>query len=452
MALTVVFLFLAVGVGLTLVRALVLAKRHGDWDSSATFIVLVGWALNGAMALAALTGARAIYTDNLTNETTILTAGWVTTLNALASRGLILIGLALAVHGLARRRVHFSGKAVLALALAGLSAMVSAFSGYGLFATSLLALVACLGAALVLPRGRGAMLGAGFVAVTIGILSAALVALRPEMAMFPCSDKCGPFGVLIVGVPGNENALGLLLAMCVPFAWLGFRGAPRVWLSLFLVFMTVASGSRTASIAALAALAALLLLRPDLERPAGRGRAFLGSLLGLGGVAAAVVVPLTLEDPLAFTGRVYLWDVAFSYIAEHPWFGNGLGAWQRLYTDRGEIVRAATYSAHNQWIDVLFLAGGLGLALFVALLASFFLPRTPHRRVLAWTILMPMIYAGIAERLWSIGSMDWLSFGYLAALMSMPAVLPSEDSAFAEGEDRAEADGDRPDPHLIHAP
>ena len=74
------------------------------------------------------------------------------------------------------------------------------------------------------------------------------------------------------------------------------------------------------------------------------------------------------------TGRTELWAVAIMMIQRHPWLGYGFGAfWRGPSGESGELLSAVRYQpphAHNGFIDLTLDLGLVGLAIFVAGLAT----------------------------------------------------------------------------------
>lgn len=411
-----------------LIKELRACRGRGEWNLSSTFVLSVAWLYNGTLALAAFAGAKGTFQDAAGNTVTVY-APWVSSVNQYASRSIILLALiALGLQVAAGRATKVSTVALASLGAVGSAAVSTWLNGGSVLKTATVALIACLGAALVLPRGKGGALGAATFGVSLGVLSGVLSLVRPEAATLLCRPgKCGVLGSLMVGTLGNENALGLALAAAIPFAWLAFRPPLRVWLVLYLAGMVAASGSRTALVAALFSLGFLFLIRPALaDRSPRSSHVLLANIIGIGGLAAGFVIPSRATDPSQYTGRAHLWDLAENLIQQRPVLGWGGDAWGRLY-EIGLIVRGATYSVHNQWLDVLFIGGLVGGITFALLVLSLFLPLSGSRAVLAWTLLTPMIYAGIAERLWGVSGMDWLSYSLLASVLVVPSAATVKD-------------------------
>jgi O-antigen ligase len=311
-------------------------------------------------------------------------------------------------------QVHAAG--LLAIGLWGVAQLATGLRDDPRLSLGAGVLLVCLVAATVLPRGRGACLGAGLFGVTLAIAGAALALVRHDVAfVVPCEGACGGLG--FTGVLPNENLLGIVLAAAVPFAYLGFRGGARAWFAVYLAGMAIATGSRTAIAAALITLAALLVVRPAME--AGRRVGARGTVAGvvLAAALAGSVLIVTSDGELAdLTDRPALWQVASEQIERSPWFGHGTGTWETLYSS-SQIPRAAQRTSHNQWMDVLFVAGVVGAALFVAMLGAALLSAGTARAG-AMLALATVLMIGATEGGWSIGVLDLLSFSLLALLLT----------------------------------
>jgi hypothetical protein len=293
----------------------------------------------------------------------------------------------------------------------------------GAFGSRELTLIALLLAAVVARPGRSAYLGAAAVGVLFALLGGLQTLLHPAGAFHACrADKCGPAGVLYVGAFTNENTMGLLLALTMVFVWLAVRGRPRVLLTLYLGMSVWLTGSRTAELAALAAVAVLLVFRPTLQdgpgapRPADHGRRGLAVATVVTAALVGMVLPLSPLAPTSLSDRAYFWQLARAGFYASPLFGHGSTAWANLY-QIGLIPIAGTYSVHNQWLDVAYAAGLIGLVLFVSLGLCLLLRAGPALTVAA-SVLTPVFVASAAERPWSFGISDGMTFILLAVLLS----------------------------------
>jgi O-antigen ligase len=137
----------------------------------------------------------------------------------------------------------------------------------------------------------------------------------------------------------------------------------------------------------------------------------------LAAALAGSVLIVTSDGEFAdLTDRPALWQVASEQIDRSPWFGHGTGTWETLYAS-GQVPRAAQRSSHNQWMDVLFVSGAVGAALFVAMLAAALLSAGAARAG-AMLALATVLMIGAAEGGWSVGFLDLLSFSLLALLLT----------------------------------
>ncbi len=133
--------------------------------------------------------------------------------------------------------------------------------------------------------------------------------------------------------------------------------------------------------------------------------------------AVATVLPYVTNDPLAYTRRGALWLVARQRLAGHQLEGLGSPAWSSL-ADRGLISVSSSYSVHNQFLDVRWISGTIGVVLFVAVLILIL----KRDLVLGAVLLAPVLLLGITERPWSTAHVDSTTFAYLASLIAIPVV------------------------------
>jgi O-antigen ligase len=399
---------------LLLIPSLRQARAAGDVDLSTALTLGMGWLTSLAIALVAITGGLTRRPDAFGELAPIFPSWYANAVDV----ALFLVG-ALAVVVVLRRLaairipVHLAG--LLAILLWAL-AHASGLQDGRLPALRGSVLLVCLVAATVLPRGRGAPLGAGLFGVTLAVTSGFLAVFREDAAfVVPCTNACEGLG--FTGVFPNPDLLGIVLAASIPFAYLGFRGRTRYWFVLYLAGMATATGSRTAILTALVVVCALLLVRPrvDAEHATGLRTAFAGILLA-GVLFSSAYVVRHDWDPSALTDRPALWNVASAHVAESPWFGYGPQKWASL-SQSGEIPRAAERSAHNQWLDVLLVGGWVGATLFVGMIVAMLWTAGRARDGVIVT-LATLTLIGTTEGTWSIATLDFLSFSLVAAILT----------------------------------
>jgi O-antigen ligase len=288
-------------------------------------------------------------------------------------------------------------------------------------------------AATVLPRGRGACLGAGIFGVLLAAAGGLLSLFRYDVTFFvPCQGACNGLG--FTGVLPNENLLAIVLTASIPFAYLGFRGRARFWLSVYLLGMAIATGSRTAIAGSTIVFVALLLVRPRLDRVhASLAQSAAAWLVFAGSVVSSVYVVRHHWPASALTTRPALWGVAWRYIHRSPWFGYGPSRWGALYQS-SEIPVAAQRTTHNQWTDVLFVGGGVGAGVFVAMVLAAILS-SGRARSGVLLVLAAIFLIGTTEGAWAVGSVDLMSFS-LVALILTGAVAPEGRTAQIARDDR----------------
>ncbi len=412
--------------------------QSADWDVSATYVVTMGWLYLLPSVFASYTGNKVVSRD-LDGDPVLILLPTAVTVARFCNVLLLLVPVAFLLKAL-RERHTVNSVALLAASVCLVSAAAAGLNGYPVVSRGALTLLVALLPAVVLPSGRGVCLGAAVVVVTLAAASGLLTAVDYDLAISSCagSYKCGPLGVFVFGIVANENGLALALAAGAALLWLGIRNRRlRVALYLYTAGMVVISGGRTAAVAILAGLVVLVAFTHAAERrmdqletprheaaphdaaPAQPGSrasaAAAGTVLAL--ALAAAVLPYLTNDPLAFTRRGLLWLIARQRLAGHELAGLGSPAWTSL-ADNGLISQTSSYSVHNQFLDVLWLSGLLGLTVFVALLLS-----VVRRDVVIGAVLLsPVLLLGITERPWSTAHFDSTSFAYLATLLAIPAV------------------------------
>ena len=426
---------LALGVALASLLVLPWAGRafwesaviRREWTSTSSLIFLAGMVGGLPTALSNLLAPHPEQFDAFGNVRIGLT-GWPAQVHQLLMITTVAAALLFFILRIGREPV--AGRPWIAVMLVAVYASSDLINGQiddlGPRFVSLLALLLAI---TVAQPGRPAFLGAAAVCLTYAFLSALQASVHPTYAFRTCrSDKCGPGGALYSGAFSNENTLGLVLALSIPFVWLALRGRGRIIVLGYVSAIVLLTGSRTALLAAAAALLALLVLRPSIQRaddvvapPARQFRAIFGvAMIALLGA----VLPLLTAVASGIGDRTYFWRIGLEGIGRSPLIGHGGTAWPRLYQS-GEIPISASYSPHNQWLDVLFASGFVGLAIFVGLLVHL-LFRTAYLVTASAAILIPVLAASTLERPWSFAINDGLTFTLLAALLCGTAhVLPS---------------------------
>jgi hypothetical protein len=395
---------------------------HREWTTTSSLIFLSGMVGGLPTALSNLIDPRPETFDPFGNVEVGL-AGWAAQLQLLVIVASLVAALVFFIWRASRELVI--GGPWIAIALVVVVASSDVVNGHlADLGPRLVVLLALLLAASVAQPGRPALLGAAAVGLTYGLLGAVQAAIHPTDAFRACrEDKCGVGGALYAGAVTNENAMGVVMALTIPFMWLAFRGRGRVVLIGYVVATVALSGSRTAQLAAVAALLALVILRPNLDLPRSVTAAparELASIVGVVGMAIlGALLPLLTWTGVGELGdRSYFARLALAGISESPLIGQGGTAWGRLY-QIGVIPIAGTYSPHNQWLDVAYASGLIGLVLFIALLGDLLL-RSPLLINTSAAILIPVLVTSTLERPWSFATNDGTTFTLLAALLCAP--------------------------------
>jgi len=397
-----------------LVRGIREARSAGALDSSAALTFAIGTLVLLPDVLVAATGTLQKRHD-VFGDLVAIHPAWYSSVGQLTL--LVLAGLAAALFvwrvGAGRAQAHAAG--LIAILLCALAIAGGNLHGGSLIATRSGVLLVCLLAATVLPRGRGSSLGAGAFAVLLAATGGLLSLFRYDVAfVVPCEGACSGLG--FQGVLPNENLLGIILAAAIPLTYLGFTGRTRLALVLYLAGMAIATGSRTSAAASIVAVVALAVVRPRLdEARASLARTATAWTVLIGSAAAAMYVVQREWPQTSLTTRPALWRVAWDYIGESPWFGYGPWRWESL-AQSSEIPMAAQRSTHNQWTDVLFVAGGVGAVVLVCVaIAAIWSAGRARNGVLL--VLSTIGMLGVAEGVWSVGRLDLMSFSLVAVIL-----------------------------------
>jgi O-antigen ligase len=397
-----------------LVTAVRTARRAGDLDAASALTFATGLLVILPDALVAATGTLRRSPD-VFGDIMAINPSWYDRVDQLALFVLAAFAAILLIPRAASRRSPAHAAGILAILLWIFASFSSGLHEESLVTPRAVVLCVCLLAATVLPRGRGACVGAAMFGVSLAIASGVLGLFRYDVAFIvPCQGACNGLG--LTGVLPNENLLAVILTASIPFTYLGFRGRARVWLTLYVAGMAIATGSRTALGASLITLVLLAIVRPGLDQ----GRTPLARMAVvwcgfLGSVAASIYIVRHDWPSTALTTRPQLWGVAWHYIHESPWFGYGPVRWATLYQS-SEIPVAAQRSTHNQWTDVLFVAGGVGAALLASLAIAAILSAGQARSAVL-VVLTTISTIGATEGAWSVATIDLLSFSLVAVIL-----------------------------------
>ena len=242
---------------------------------------------------------------------------------------------------------------------------------------------------------------------------------------------------LMAGPFGQSNVLGLVLAVALPFVFLFRRKFTRVASFLVIAFTLVLTGSRSSLIGVGAALAIAGVAAVLRDRFLSGAAVVLGAL---GLAVASLWLPLTTNDPQAFTQRGSIWMVS-----RRTWgrddvtalFGNGLdyyGLGGRFAVfDHG----SPTYHGHNEAVSLMTTSGAVSLIAFCVVLATA-LHRTLRSRrpgrLAGATAVLVLLGCGIAEtplRFDTVDSLGWISWAGLLGLVMLAPDAPANRDAVA---------------------
>jgi hypothetical protein len=207
----------------------------------------------------------------------------------------------------------------------------------------------------------------GGIGVALALIAVLFALFLPQYAYMPdgWNQKFLPGMPALAGPLNHSNSLGVFLALSAPFIHFFARNWIR-WASLVLVVgVVVMSASRTALLALGAALVVFLLCKlwPEMSRlTAGLSFAVAG--------ACVVTVPLMTQDADAYSGRGVVWAWALGQFHKVRQFVWGVSAAWPGHPTRQGSEGAPAFSAHNLFVQWLFVGGlaliVLGIAVFAA--------------------------------------------------------------------------------------
>lgn len=399
------------------------ASLKERWNASSTLIFLAGVALNPLHLVAVATGSYHISRDPISGHRSLVYGSLPGTVLRYVMMAALVITLVVILHRLANRRA-VNQNALAALAVVFVIAVSSWYNGHSIPFVTLTVVVALLVLAAYSVPGDGARLGAASVGVFLAAASLFFYFYDRAAVTRPCgSNKCGPLDVLYSGAFINENALGLTLVVALPFVLTACSGSLRWWSAAFLSLSVYATGSRTSFIACLVTLAVfsvVALVRKNSMNAAQQ----VVTVAVLISASTALASPFVMNTPDIdpFTGRARLWWIALYHLNGNWFIGLGADGWRALQTTSALYGTEATYSPHNQWMDVLF-AGGIVAAIALTVFI-YFVARSGmgDERIAACLALVATMVVGTTERAWSFGNADWLFWTVLAAcLVAAPA-------------------------------
>lgn len=388
------------------IKSAISERAFRAWDISSSFVFILVTAQCLPFIYAHLSGGRVVYYDVNWNLS-IQLSPTVEMLQTVCRFGVAILAVSIFVKSCLVDRRLINGASVIAVVIAVLAVLPVVLGDHpdGLVARG--AAITLLMATIALPGGRGAVVGLASAGISIGLMTGLLSVLASESSVGACrADKCGPFGYLLYGPTNSENALSILLAVTLPAVFLSFNGKARWILSLYTFFIIFSTGARSAVLACVAVFAITLLLRPSYQTASSPVSRMAARFTAIGGFVVAALIPTLHWSPLDFTGRAGLWQLAISQASESFLFGLGAGAWIKNVSI-GLIGSFANYSTHNQWVDMFYVSGLVGIVLFAYMLTLLFRNLNLRSVVPSAYLLTPIAMLSITERPLGFGADDF---------------------------------------------
>jgi O-antigen ligase len=331
------------------------------------------------------------------------------------------------------RNTVFNPAAVLLLAMAVVSSVSAVLHGDNPILPYSVVFLTFLAACTVAPRGLGIHVGIGTCCVIAAIASGFAIVVHKDFSVLPCTpDKCGILGFNFRGAFSYENSLAMFLVLAMPFVYIGFASWEGPVLSAYLLGLALLTGSRSGSIAGVVTFVVLILVRPNIRRPAwAPRRTTLVYLVLAVAFVVGLAVPFYTNDPTAYSGRGYIWMLGRDALSDPATLlhGSGMLGWEHVreaglinFTALSNAAASAapTHSLHNQWLHVLYSTGLIGLLLFVAALALLIRQAGRTYSLVVGCVLLPVFIFSVTERPWPVDTAEELIWAVAGALLSYP--------------------------------
>lgn len=201
-------------------------------------------------------------------------------------------------------------------------------------------------------------------AVITGIASIIFGLVNPERALVPCRvDKCSALNGLFTSFFPQENVLAIVMIIGLVAVFFGLDGPARVLGVSMMIGLISLSGSRTVTIAAVAITllsACFLYGKSDLFRLWLRRGTATGAACLFATSAVLFFIPL---DPLAFTGRGFIYNLLRGYWELQPIIGPGRSVLEYAFSI-GTSANYAISHEHGGLPYIIVNGGILGLLFF----------------------------------------------------------------------------------------
>lgn len=281
------------------------------------------------------------------------------------------------------------------------------------------------------------------------LLSLAAAIVKPELALQPSYKGWIPgLSIRLWGVGSNPNSIGPLALLLLLLE--SMQPSGKTWLRWSTILAALAvfalAQSKTVWLAGLVAIVIVFWYRHGRSENGGIQPIFALALVAVLLLSMLGLAFLDLEriwhkitftqagaDITTLTGRALIWATAVDTWKNNPLFGYGPSAWGLEH--RMQIAIPFAFSAHNQFLQSLSSAGGLGaatLTVYVALLGAGAVRAANWTRGVSVALFATVLFRCVTETPLSFGTIlngDFLTqlllFG-IALRSGLPSPQPSE--------------------------
>jgi hypothetical protein len=228
---------------------------------------------------------------------------------------------------------------------------------------------------------------------------------------------------ILAGPYSHSNALGLALALTLPFVVLHFKRYARLAAVIVVGVALLWSASRLSTAAAVfALLVSLLVLRLS---PRASRRLLSISIVSI--CVLLIMLPLLTTDPSLFTKRGMIWMTSLAHVGNGSWFiGEGGDAFREVNSLTTALGFVST-TGHNVFVT-FFATGGvvtvflMAIVLLIAYLNGRRAYATDQYRLLFLAILLVLCIAEDPVRALALGPQSFVIYPMLLVMLDSTGV------------------------------
>lgn len=200
-------------------------------------------------------------------------------------------------------------------------------------------------------------------ALAVAVMTIIFATVNPERGLVPCRiDKCTILNGLLTSFFPQENVFAVFMIISLVVVMFGLRGMSRTLGALLMITLVALSGSRTVTAAAITIALLSLSIIYLKSGPLRSSVRVASGTLALALFATSAVLFFIPLDPLALTGRGFIYNLLRHFWFEQPIIGPGRGVLEYAFS----IGISANYAISHEHggMPYILVNGGLFLAFF----------------------------------------------------------------------------------------